>query len=51
MGGTNTKGYYIIANYYFAKNTWIDGRWFSATEVFGPPLAIDVLQLELQTKF
>jgi hypothetical protein len=51
MGGTNTKGYYIIANYYFAKNTWVDGRWFSATEVFGPPLAIDVLQFELQTRF
>ena len=51
MGGTNAKGYYIIANYYFAKNTWIDGRWFSANEVYGPPLAIDVLQLELQTRF
>jgi hypothetical protein len=51
MGGTNAKGYYIIANYYFAKNTWVDGRWFSANEVYGPPLAIDVLQLELQTRF
>jgi hypothetical protein len=51
MGGANAKGYYIIANYYFAKNTWVDGRWFSANEVYGPPLAIDVLQLELQTRF
>ena len=51
MGGTNAKGYYIIANYYIAKNTWVDGRWFSSNEVYGPPLAIDVLQLELQTRF
>jgi hypothetical protein len=51
MGGTNAKGYYFMASYYFAKSTWIDGRYFSATEVFGPPLAIDVLQLELQTRF
>jgi hypothetical protein len=51
MGGTNAKGYYVIGSYYLAKNTWIDGRYFSATEVFGPPLAIDVLQLELQTRF
>jgi hypothetical protein len=51
LGGTNAKGYYIIASYYFAKNTWVDGRWFSANEVYGPPLAIDVLQLELQTRF
>src|SRR5579859_1070712 len=51
MGGTNAKGYYLIANYYLAKNTWVDGRWFSANEVYGPPLAIDVLQIELQTRF
>jgi len=51
MGGTNAKGYYIVGAYYFLKNTWIDGRWFSANEVYGPPLAIDVLQLELQTRF
>jgi hypothetical protein len=51
MGGTNAKGYYLIASYYFAKNTWMDGRWYSSTEVFGQPLAIDVLQLELQTRF
>ncbi len=51
LGGTNAKGYFLSANYYFANNTWLSGRWLSATEVFGPPLAIDVLQLELNTKF
>lgn len=51
QGGTNAKGYFIATNYYFANNTWISGRWFSASQVFGPPLTIDVLQLELNTKF
>ncbi len=51
LGGTNAKGYFVSANYYIANNTWLTGRWLSATEVFGPPLAIDVLQLELNTKF
>ena len=49
--GLNAKGYYISASYFFANNTWVDGRWFSANEVYGPPLAIDVLQLELNTRF
>jgi hypothetical protein len=51
LGGTNAKGYSITASYFFANNTWVDGRWFSANQVFGPPLAIDVLQLELNTRF
>ena len=51
LGGTNARGYFLSGNYYFANNTWLSARWFSATEVFGPPLAIDVLQLELNTKF
>jgi len=51
QGGTNAKGYYILVNYFFANNAWLSGRWFSANEVYGPPLAIDVLQLELNTKF
>ncbi len=51
LGGTNAKGYFLSAAYYFANNTWIDGRWFSANQVFGAPLAIDVLQLELNTRF
>jgi hypothetical protein len=51
LGGTNARGYYVSASYFFANNTWVDGKWFSANQVFGPPLAIDVLQLELNTRF
>jgi len=51
LGGTNAKGYFVTAGYYFARNSWTDFRWFSANQVFGPPLAIDVLMLELNTRF
>jgi len=51
LGGTNNKGYFIVASYFFANNTWLGARWFSANQVFGPPLAVDVLQLELNTRF
>jgi hypothetical protein len=51
LGGTNAKGYYIIASYFFANNTWIDGRWYSANQVDGPPLADDLLLLEVNTRF
>ena len=51
QGGTNAKGYYILVNYFFANNAWLSGRWFSANEVYGPPLAIDVMQLDLNAAF
>jgi len=51
MGGTNAKGYFVFANYAFYKDAWASIRWFSANQVFGPPLAIDVLQLELNAAF
>jgi hypothetical protein len=50
-GGTNAKGYFIFANYYFANNAWLTAKWYSANQVDGPPLAIDLLQLELNTRF
>lgn len=51
LGGTNAKGYYLGASWLFDKRVWLTGSWFSAKEVFGPPLAIDVFQLEVNAKF
>lgn len=51
MGGTNAKGYYLKASLGIFDNTWLSARWFSADEVYGPPLAIDVLQLDLNARF
>lgn len=51
LGGTDAKGYILGAAYGFDKNTWLGLRWLSADSVDGPPLAIDVLQLDLNARF
>ncbi|WP_297352538.1 putative porin [Paraburkholderia sp.] len=51
LGGTNAKGYIIGVEYAVAQNAWLQARYLSAREVYGPPLSIDVLQLELNARF
>lgn len=50
-GGTNAKGYYLGASYAFDKNAWLTGRWLSTKEVYGAPLSIDTLQIEVNARF
>lgn len=51
LGGTNAKGLILSGSYGLFRNTWISARWFSANEIDGPPLSIDVLQFDLNAKF
>ena len=51
LGGTNAKGYFVSGSFGLAKNTWLTARWMSADEVYGPPLAIDVGQIDLNVGF
>ncbi|BAN36624.1 hypothetical protein SCD_n02825 [Sulfuricella denitrificans skB26] len=51
LGGTDTKGFFIGGSYGIAKNTSIGLRYMSADQIDGPPLAIDVLQVDLNAKF
>jgi hypothetical protein len=51
LGGTNNKGFIFTADYGIAPRTWLSARYYDAKQVYGPPLAIDVLQIELSTKF
>jgi hypothetical protein len=51
LGGTNARGYYVGGAYMFDHRTWLSGKWMAAKEVSGPPLAIDVFQLEFNTGF
>lgn len=51
LGGTNAKGWIVGANYGVDKNTWLTLRWFSADQIIGSPLAIDVLMVDLNAKF
>lgn len=51
LGGTNARGYIISGSLGLFNNTWVTGRWLSASEVYGPPLAIDVVQFDLNAGF
>lgn len=51
LGGTNNKGWFIGGNYGLMKNVWLTGRWLSADVIHGPNYGVDVLQLDLNTKF
>jgi hypothetical protein len=51
FGGTNAKGYSIGGSLGLAKGLTLTGRWLSANEISGPPLAIDVFQLDLVAAF
>ncbi|MBI3545024.1 MAG: putative porin [Gammaproteobacteria bacterium] len=51
LGGTDAKGWILGGGYGLANNTWLSLRWLSANEIDGPPLAIDVLQLDLNARF
>ncbi|WP_175853094.1 putative porin [Burkholderia anthina] len=51
LGGTNARGYVLGAAYAVARDTWVSARYLSSKEVYGPPVSIDVLQLELNARF
>ncbi|PNB47833.1 hypothetical protein C1X29_21875 [Pseudomonas sp. GW456-12-10-14-LB2] len=51
LGGTNAKGYFLGGNYGLAKNVYATGRWLSSEAVYGAPFDIDVMQLEINTRF
>jgi hypothetical protein len=58
LGGTDAKGWIFGADFGLAKNTWLSARWLTANEIhgnqadqFGLPLAIDVLQVDLNVRF
>lgn len=51
LGGTNAKGYAIGGSFGLAKGVFMTGRWLSANQISGPPLAIDILQVDLVAAF
>lgn len=51
LGGTNAKGYYLGGAYGLDDNVSLLGRWISTDEVYGAPLSINTLQVELNARF
>jgi polyhydroxyalkanoate synthesis regulator phasin len=50
-GGTDAEGYFLGMDVGLTRNTWARLRYLSADEIDGPPLAIDILFLDLNTSF
>jgi hypothetical protein len=51
LGGTNTKGFSLIGTVATSAKTALTLRWYSATEVAGPPLRSDVIMLDFGGRF
>ncbi len=51
LGGTDTEGFYVGFDLGVARNSWFTTKWLSSNEIDGPPLSIDVLQLDWNTRF
>ncbi|MDF0490356.1 putative porin [Sphingomonas sp. H39-1-10] len=51
LGGTNAKGFILGGAWAPYNGITIGGRWLSASEIVGPPLKIDVLQIDLGVAF
>lgn len=51
LGGTNVKGWVIGGNYGLLKNVWLTARWLSGDVITGPRYGVDVLQIDLNTRF
>ncbi len=51
LGGTNVKGWTVGGNVGLIKNVWLSGRWLSGNVITGPQYGVDILQLDLNTRF
>jgi hypothetical protein len=49
--GTNLKGYTLNGNLALSAHVWFGIRWMSSSEIAGPILKTDVLQVDINSKF
>jgi len=51
LGGTDSRGYVLRGDYALGSKVYVSLRYLSANEIDGPPLGIDVVQLDLNGRF
>jgi hypothetical protein len=51
LGGTDAEGWILGVEYGLMENTAFNFRWLSADAIDGPPLGVDVVQLDVNVKF
>jgi hypothetical protein len=50
-GGTDATGYYLVGDVGLANRVWLRVRYMSSNAIDGPPLAIDTVQVDVNTRF
>jgi hypothetical protein len=50
-GGTNAKMYTLAGNVAIAPNLWFDSKFYSATQISGPPFTANTLLFDINAKF
>jgi hypothetical protein len=51
LGGTDSEGYVLRGDYVLGRKVYLTLRYLSANEIDGPPLGIDIWQLDLNGRF
>jgi hypothetical protein len=51
LGGTNFKGPTIGGNLAIATDIWLEVKWMPAAEIAGPTYKVNVLQVDINSKF
>lgn len=51
LGGTDTKGYTLIFDFWCNPRVWLRLKDMAASAIDGPPLNIDVVQFDVNTRF
>ena len=51
LAGTDAQGYFLGGHFGITRDTWVRLRWLSSDEIDGPPLGIDSLQVDLNSRF
>ena len=51
LGGTDAEGWTLQGDYGLMEDTWLTVRWLSSNAIDGPPLSVDILQVDFNTRF
>jgi len=51
LGGTDAKGFFVGGDFAFSPRVFARLKYFSANEIDGPPLGIDLWQLDINAQF
>lgn len=51
LGGTDTKGETYVLDFSFNPHVWLRAKYMAASAIDGPPLNIDVFQLDINSRF